>query len=145
MGVKEHPLYKRWRFIQDVTRNPNDANYQNYGGAHGVECHFKDFDEFRKYIERRLGLPQYPLTQLHRKKGQGHFAPGNLEWATKTQVARHHKGNKFITYKGKTRCLSEWADHYQMSYGLAVERCKYGWTFEEAMGIKPRQRKKKIL
>jgi len=135
-----HPLYKRWRFIKDVTGNPRDPNYQSYGGAHGIENHFKDFDEFRKYIERKLGLPIAPYTQLHRKNQQDHYRPGNLVWATNKQVGRNQRDNLYFTYKRKTQCLAAWAEQYGIPYGRAVERVKYGWTIEQVIEIKPSPR-----
>ena len=142
MGVKEHPLYKRWRFIVDITTNENDPNYKSYAGGHGIENHFKDFDEFCKYIIRRLGPPKPPFIQLHRKDQSDHFRPGNLVWATSKQVGRNQRNNAYFTYKGKTRCLTEWSEIYNIPYGRAIERLKANWTFEQAMEIKPRQRKK---
>jgi hypothetical protein len=145
MGKKEHPLYKRWRFICDITTNENDPNYQNYAGGHGIENHFKDFEEFCKYINRRLGLPVEPYTQLHRKDQSDHFRPGNLVWATNKQVGRKQRNNVYITHKNKTYCLAEWCDKYRIPYGRAVERLKAGWTFEQAMNLKPGPRKQARL
>ena len=119
MGVKEHPLYKRWRFIVDITTNENDPNYKSYAGGHGIENHFNNFDEFCKYIMSRLGPPKPPFIQLHRKNQSDHFRPGNLVWATNKQVGRNQRNN-----------------------ARAIERLKANWSFEEAMEIKPRQRKK---
>ncbi|CAB4127617.1 hypothetical protein UFOVP94_19 [uncultured Caudovirales phage] len=145
MGVKEHPLYRRWRFIVDITTNENDPNYKSYAGGQGIENHFNNFDEFRKYITRKLGLPKPPYNHLHRKDREDHFRPGNLVWATAKQVGRNQRNNVYITHKGKTRCLTEWSEIYGIPYGRVVERLKADWTFEQAMGIKPGPRKQAHL
>ena len=43
--------------------------------------------------------------------------------------------NVFITYKGKTQTIAQWADELNMKYVTLQARLQRGWTIEEAVTI----------
>ena len=141
----EHPLYRRWGFIQALINNPNDVNYQRYGGGQGLENHFPDFWTFADYVERHLGPIPFSNAKLNRIDCNDHFRPGNLRWATPLEVSRNQRKCHKITYKRKTLTLPEWAEEYGINYHTLFERFSHGWSFEQMIGLKPSPIKQKAM
>jgi hypothetical protein len=131
-----HPLYRRWNWICQVTTNTNDPNWPAYGGA-GIKNQFNSWHEFRDYVEATLGLPTDKLNKLNRIDQQGDYAPGNLRWATPTLVGRNYPYNHYMTYKGHSRTLAEWAELFGINYQTLFGRYKKGWTPEQCLGLHP--------
>lgn len=55
----------------------------------------------------------------------------------------------FITYKGKTQNINQWAEELNMSWGALKLRLDYGWSVEEALTLpsgayRPRKKPAKI-
>lgn len=145
MPIKNHPLYKRWCFIKEITTNPNSDNYKLYAGAHGIENHFESFAEFAGYVEKRLGLPPFPGAKLHRIDPKDHFRPGNLAWADQKTVSRKQRPVIYVKYKNQTKSISQWAEEYGIVYATMIERYHSGWTPAQMMGIKPGPRQEYIM
>ena len=137
MIKRGHPLARRWDFIKSITSNPNDPNYQKYGGAKGLENHFRDWEHFATYVETHLGLPPYPNAKLNRINQDDHFRPGNLRWTDHKGMGNNQKRCIVLTYKRKKQTLSEWADMYKINYSTAYERYVRGWTIEQILNLKP--------
>jgi hypothetical protein len=138
MSNIKHPLYRRYNYIQQVTENPNNPDYNKYGGGVGIKNLFSSFEQFAQHIESTIGLPPSPKHRLHRIDQQGHFAPGNFEWADQKTVSRSQRSNIKITYKGETRCLSEWAELFDINYWTAVQRLSAGWNIKDVLHTRPR-------
>jgi hypothetical protein len=130
-----HPLARRWHFICAVCNNPNDPNYQAYGGARGIENQFRDWDHFVDYVERKLGPIPFPGARLNRIDQLDHFRPGNLRWTDYKGQGNNQRRNYLITYKRKTKTLSEWADEYNINYHTAWNRYHKNWTTEQILGL----------
>ena len=132
-----HPLYRRWNFIRQLCYNPNDKNYQKYGGGQGLECHFHSWPEFRDYVESTLGLPPSPQHKLHRIHAQGHYQPGNLCWAHHQEVAQSQHNCINVTYNNKTQSLSQWARELKLNYQTLTNRYHRGCTAQQILGFEP--------
>jgi hypothetical protein len=139
MGKHEHPLYKRYRFIVDVTSNPNDPNYHAYGGSMGIENKFRDFEHFCDYVESKLGLPLGAKKRLYRKDPTDHYRPGNLAWGDARDVSYKQKNVYLIKYKGKIKTLGDWAIATGLPYARLLDRHKAGWPPAELLGFKKRK------
>lgn len=145
MGVKHHPLYKRWCFIKEITTNENSPNYKRYAGAQGIENHFSSFAEFAGYIEKKLGPQPFPGARLHRIDPSDHFRPGNLAWADQKTVSRKQRQVIPVKYRNKTKAISAWAEEYDINYYTLIERYHRGWTPAQMLGFKPGPRLEQIM
>lgn len=67
-------------------RDSNCKNYSNYGGR-GIEFRFKSFAEFFS----ELGPRPSSKHSLDRINNDGHYEPGNVRWATKSQQALNRR------------------------------------------------------
>jgi len=137
MTKEKHPLRRRWEFIIQVTTNPNDNNYQSYGGAHGIKNKFKSWEHFRDYIESTLGPKPFDKAKLIRINQRGHFAPGNMMWAESKTLGRRQRTAVFLTYKGQRHNLKEWSEIRGINYNTMLERYHKGWSIAEVLGYAP--------
>jgi hypothetical protein len=65
--------------------NPNNRNYKNYGGR-GIEFRFTSFEQFHAEIG---GRPTGKT--LDRQNNDGHYEPGNVRWASRSEQARNKR------------------------------------------------------
>ena len=137
-SAKFHPLYKRWRFIVDITSNPNNANYKKYGQY--TYTTFESWREFCDYVMDNLGMPQSALSRLARKDLSKGFEPGNLHWLEPLAYGRRQPQVLYMTYKRSTKPLRAWADEYGIKFGTIFDRYRAGWTPAQCLGIEVRPR-----
>ena len=80
-------LYHRLQAAKDRCTNPNNPGWARYGGR-GIAFKFESISSACEYVIQSLGLPDRAL-ELDRKNNDGHYAPGNLRWATGAQNRRN--------------------------------------------------------
>ena len=102
---KETPEYRAYRNAKCRCGNPNTHNHHNYGGR-GIKFLFTSFEQFYAEIgPRPCGLT---LDRIH---NEGHYKPGNVRWATRSQQNRNrHRWKKLcvsIPVPEKTRLLTQ--------------------------------------
>lgn len=86
-GVKTDPLYHCWRGMVARCTNPSNKDYSNYGGR-GILVHppwKQSLPLFRQWMNENLGNRPSLSHTLDRIDNDGHYEPGNLRWATKSQ------------------------------------------------------------
>jgi hypothetical protein len=70
--------------------------------------------------------------EIEREEVNGHYEPDNCIWATHTAQMRNTSRNRLVTFRGVTRCLSEWCEILGVHYQLVYDRLKLGWDSERA-------------
>lgn len=87
------PEYRTWRHINIRCHNQNSAGYAAYGGRGIVVC-----DEWRTSFQAFLaavGPKPSPAHSLDRfPNNGGHYEPGNVRWATRSEQARNRSTSK---------------------------------------------------
>lgn len=87
-GMTGTPEWKTFHSAKKRCTNPNDTRYHRYGGR-GVEFRFGSFQEF--YEE--LGTKPSPQHSINRINNDGHYEPGNVEWATDEEQRKNKSRN----------------------------------------------------
>jgi len=125
---EHNKIYKLWSAIKDRCFNPKSKHYHRYGGR-GITMHqawVDDYATFAAYIgERPKGMT------LDRIDNNGHYEPGNVQWATRVEQANNRITNVFVTHEGLTMSLADWARHKGWKYGLIGSRWKKGKRGDE--------------
>jgi hypothetical protein len=128
-------MYDRWQNMRRRCSNPKHAQYPNYG-ARGIkvcERWDKSFLDFLTDITATIGLPPTPKHTLDRTDNDGNYEPGNVRWATMAEQNRNSRHVHLITFKGKTQCLTAWAQELGIPRSCLDRRINgFGWSVERA-------------
>jgi hypothetical protein len=86
-GATNTPEYNSFRGAKARCTDPKNTRWKDYGGR-GIQFKFSSFVEFLK----ELGLRPEPknLYSVERMNNEGHYEPGNVRWATRSEQA-HNK------------------------------------------------------
>ena len=128
------------RAFYGITRRCSDKNaagYENYGGR-GIKCEWKTLVEFRNdmYASYLKHIKKFgeKNTSIDRENNDGNYCKKNCRWAVRKTQNRNQRSNHLITYKGKTQCVSAWAEEIGMKYFTLRARIDfYGYSIEEAL------------
>ncbi len=98
--------YHIWENMISRTTNPNNKQYNDYGGRGITVCEeWKDFVNFFSDMGERPG--NLTLERIDNEKG---YSPSNCCWAPRKSQLRNKRSNHKVTYEGRTLCLAEWAE-----------------------------------
>ena len=125
------PEYRAW--VGMITRcyNPKCANYSDYGGRGIKVCDEwrHSFEEFVAHIGFRPSR-KHSIDRIDNDKG---YEPGNARWATKPEQMRNRRNTRWLTFGGRTMCVSDWAAEVGIDRRTLTARKRLGWTDEEAL------------
>lgn len=66
-----------------------NKSFKNYGGR-GIQFRFKSFAQFLKAVGKRPSRKHV----LDRIDNDGHYEPGNVRWATRSQSVKNRRSTK---------------------------------------------------
>jgi len=123
------PTYTAWQAMRDRCSNPNGDKYHCYGGRGIKVCKrwLNSFDNFLVDLGERPGK-EYSLDRVN---NDGDYKPSNCRWATRSEQMSNKRTNRYITYKGDTKILKDWAEssgvhmttiHNRIARGLPLEQ-----------------------
>lgn len=137
-GLRKTRFYHIFNTMSQRCNNPKSSGYYKYG-ARGIKCEWENFIEFQKdmykfYLEhiQKFGEKQ---TQIDRINNAGNYCRKNCHWVTLKEQARNRKDNKMITFNGKTKCMTEWAEIFNLNVVRISRRLHDGWSIEESLTI----------
>lgn len=125
----KHPLYWIWRAMLGRCKYKSDTGYKHYGGRGIRVC--KRWMKFENFL-KDMGKRPTPKHTLERKNFKGNYTPKNCIWATQKAQQRNKGNNRLITFKGKTQCVSAWAEELNMG-DLIQNRLDKGWSGKRAL------------
>lgn len=105
---KKHPLYNTWSGIKDRCYNPNNQNYEIYGGRGITVCQrwLNNFGNFLADMGERP-TPQHTVERIDNDSG---YSPSNCRWATMTEQARNRRNSKMVPFQGRIVTVAEAAE-----------------------------------
>ena len=135
--------YEAWSKMQARCLYAGHKFYSDYGGR-GIRICVRwlepDGRGFLNFLSD-MGKKPSPGFSINRKRNNGDYEPDNCEWTTQKEQMRNTRTNVYITFQGKTQCLSAWAEEYNIKETTLRYRVTQGWDFEEALTL-PSQRKR---
>jgi hypothetical protein len=126
-------LYSIWKSMRTRCNNPNSRNYKYYGGKGVRVC--SEWNSFRAFYDWAMAHGYSDELTLDRKNFDGNYEPSNCRWVPLSEQQRNRSDNCLITMNGETKCLCEWARHFDISYATARSRHEAGKSWEEAFTL----------
>lgn len=140
-GMHTTPEYRTWAAIHQRCENPKSGHWEYYG-KRGIQvcARWDSFDNFFKDMGRRPA-GNY---SINRKDNDGPYSPDNCHWATPKAQQNNRSTTPFLTYKGETKPLTEWATALGIPRDrLYVRICIHGWSVEKAFNTGTRMYNRK--
>jgi hypothetical protein len=138
-GNTTHGMYKSsefisWQKMKERVSNPKSKSYKNYG-ARGITICDAWVNSFENFY-RDLGAKPSPNYSIERIDCNGNYEPSNCRWATYKEQCRNTRRTRYVTFRGETRCLAEWAELLSIPYDKIRHRINRGWDINLILGEK---------
>ena len=127
-GLTGVPEYKIWEGMWSRCTNPKGKDYVKYKERTPPDI-WKDFSVFFKEMGNRPSV-KHTIDRIDNDKPYG---PGNCRWATAEEQSLNRKSNRYMTYLGQTKTISEWAKKLDIGYSTLRNRLDLGYSDEEAL------------
>ena len=106
-GHTDTQVYKIWGAMLQRCTNPHSTAWKWYGGR-GITVCDRWRHDFSAFLED-MGYPPTPRHSIERRNSNQGYSLENCYWATQTQQMRNTSRTHFLTYNGRTQCLTAWA------------------------------------
>ena len=131
-GLRKTRLYGIHNGLLQRCYNPSRPKYKNYGGR-GITVCEEWRNNFKAFYDWAMANGYADGLTIDRINNDGNYEPSNCRWVKIKEQAYNKTTSNFITYKGETKTIAEWAQEYGIKYGTLFYRIKNGWDIEEAL------------
>jgi hypothetical protein len=117
--------------------NPNNHKYANYGGR-GITVS-PTWRVYHQFIADMGARPTAKHT-LERIDNNGNYCKENCRWATHIEQANNRRVRKtarYLTARGETKTLVDWARHVSIPAITISGRLRRGWSVDAAIFTVP--------
>lgn len=128
-GLCGTPTYRTWKSMKQRCLNPKTPNYKNYGGRGiGICKRWLKFENFLADMgERPAGKT------IDRIDNDKNYCKENCKWATFKEQALNRRSSVRLAFKGKTLCITEWAEKLKVKPYILYNRLRRGWSIERTL------------
>jgi len=142
----KEPFFIVFNNIRKRVNTPTDKDYKNYGGR-GIYFMWKDYMEFKEdmyesYLEHKKKYPNN--TSIERIDNNSHYCKENCRWATIQDQAKNRRTSRYITHKGETMIIADWARRIGVPRQSVKYRLDLGLTPEQIIEIPYKQKNRFI-
>lgn len=132
--------YRTWDAMVQRCHNPKNKRYADYGGRGIIVCeHWREsFESFFADMGPRPS-PHHTIERVDNDKG---YSPSNCTWVLPEAQKRNMRSNRWLTFNGRTLCLTDWASELGIHRNTLDQRLQNGWTVEKALATPVRYRSK---
>lgn len=133
VNVTELPEYHLYFSMKDRCYNPNNTNWEYYGGR-GITMCDRWLESFHNFVEDMGERPskKHSVERLDNNKG---YSPENCKWATRKEQMNNTRRCHMLTFQGKTQSLTMWCEELHLSISSVRYRLKQKWSLENALTI----------
>lgn len=130
-GMSRSAEYNIWNGARDRCRNPNNKDFEKYGGR-GIRF-WPGWDGFEAFIAD-VGPRPSPRHTLDRIDVDGNYEPGNCRWATPSQQANNKRCNIRVHVNGTDISLADYLGSSRGTrYSRINARLARGWSVADAI------------
>lgn len=126
------PEYCAWSSMKNRCHNPNKDIYKNYGGRGIFVCRRwrKSFEKFYRDMGPRPSS-KHSIDRINNNYG---YIPFNCRWATQREQMNNTRVNRFISFRGETLTLFQWARKIGIDRSNIYNRINnLGWSIEKTL------------
>lgn len=128
-GLRQCPIYGVWKKMKQRCESKTNKDYINYGARGIYVC--ERWQKFQNFYDDMFHSWSLGLT-IDRKNNNEGYAIDNCRWTTRLEQNRNTRKNFYVTYYGKTQCLSAWCQELGLKYHTVKRRLYDGKTPEQA-------------
>lgn len=130
-GMTNTTEFNIWSGMRKRCRLVTDKYYPRYGGK-GIDMADAWYDSFERFYEDMGARPGgCSIDRIDNSKG---YSKENCRWASPKQQNRNRNSNHLLTFRGESKCISEWAEQTGIRKDTLRRRiCVYGWEVEKAL------------
>jgi hypothetical protein len=126
-----------WGIYIGIRQRCSDKAGKNAKWYSGISCEWASFEDFyrdmgKSYNEHVLQYGEKDTT-IERINSDKNYCLQNCRWATNAEQGRNTSQNRWLTYQGRTQCLTDWAKEVGLKKLTLHMRLYYGWTIEKAL------------
>lgn len=114
--------------------NPKYEHFASYGGR-GIKVCDEWRNDFQSFHDWAMSNGYKEGLTIDRIDVNGNYEPSNCRWASAKEQSKNKRNTLFVTHKGITKTLIEWAEITGIKYQTLVCRYKSGKTPEEILKI----------
>lgn len=128
---KPPPSTRSGPAFSSVAGNPRHTPYPFYGGRGIRVCkRWLRYENFLADMGRRPSKKH----SIDRIDNDGDYEPKNCRWAISADQRRNNRRTFLVTFRGKTKCLKDWAAELNINYYTLHKRVtKLGWPVRRAL------------
>lgn len=124
-GMSRTKLYQVWVAMKQRCENPNDENFDRYGGRGIAVC--DEWKQFEPFMEWALANGYVEgAVDLDREDNDQGYSPDNCRFIKHRENLRNTHRKVHDTIRGEDMTLSEAAERYGIPYRLIYQRYKRG-------------------
>ncbi len=128
-----------WGGMKNRCYNTKLKQYKDYGGR-GIAVCDEWKDDFTNFYNWSMSHGYDDALSIDRIDNNGNYEPNNCRWITQKQQARNKRNNNYITYKGVTKTISEWADYLGVNPNSFKNRVTRKWDIDKIFNQPYRRR-----
>ena len=129
-------LYQVFRNMIERCHNPNVKRYKDYGGR-GISVCEEWRGSWKLFHDWAVSSGYNSDLKLDRIDNNGNYEPSNCKWSDNLSQANNKRNNRFITFRGETKTLMQWARETGIRRERIADRLRYGWSVDRALTEKP--------
>lgn len=131
-GMSHTSEHETWRGMKARCYNPNNSRYKNYAGRNIKVCD-RWLNSFSNFYEDMGSKPSEDHT-LERIDNDLSYTKNNCKWALPLEQSNNRTTSRFVTYKGVTKTVSQWAAICGLKYDTLHRRLfVHKWKVERAL------------
>ena len=125
-------LYRIWSLMRERCRNSKSPYYKDYGGRGITVCdEWREKDGFENFLKWSMENGYADNLSIDRINVNGNYEPSNCRWITLQAQNRNRRSCVYLTYKGETHILTEWAEILGINRATLSSRYHRGLSIEE--------------
>ena len=132
-GLSNTRLHSIWSHIKRRCLDKDFRSYPDYGGR-GIAVCDEWKDNFTAFYEWSIQNGYSDDLSIDRIDVNGDYCPANCRWATPKMQSNNRRNTLWITYKGKTQTVVQWAEELNISYQTLYARLFHrNWSIDRAL------------